>query len=173
MSPLVHYTDSSKVCWPQNFLLKKQAPQAERGGGGPVSSVFPQEPPSGTLPSCGWFFVLPVWQPVCKQYVTVLHRAAKPHINGVARVPQGPAPRGVSLLAVLLGCVCFYYYVASLMSGRCPVPVSLSTCVSVSGRTELSAAESQPGTLPCWAAGGPPAAPCGSRLTWSFPRVRD
>lgn len=98
------------------------------------------------------FPVLPVWQPVCKQYVTVLHRAAKPSINGVARVPQGPAPQGVSLLAVLLGCVCFYHYLTSLTSGLprvlADVPY-LCLCPPVSQSLEglsLSAAESQPGT---------------------------
>lgn len=82
-------------------LHRRSGVAAGVGGGRRVSSVFPQEPPSGTLPSCVWFFALPVWQLVCKQYMAVLHRVAKPYINGVARVPRGPAP----LRCILVSCV--------------------------------------------------------------------
>lgn len=68
--------------------------------------VFPQEPPSGTLPPRVCFFILPVWQLVCKQYMAVLHRVPKLYINGVPSDPQGPAPpRRILVLCVPQMCL--------------------------------------------------------------------
>lgn len=74
MAPPAHYIVSSK---------------AYSSASSSTLCPSPKEPPSGTLPSCVWFFILPVWQLVCKQYMAVLHRVAKPYVNGVL---QGPAP---------------------------------------------------------------------------------
>lgn len=104
LAPLAHYIDSIQdVLAPDLSFLRSRLHRQSRAGweGGCVSSVFPQEPPSGTVPSRVWFFILPVWQLVCKQYMAVLYKVPKPYVNGVASAPQGPAP----LRCILVSCV--------------------------------------------------------------------
>lgn len=140
-----------------------------------VSSVFPKNHRLALF-LLVYGFRLPVWQLVCKQYMAVLPRAAEPYISGVAGVPHRPAP----MRCVLVSCVPWMCLFLSLFDhsygwplGEAVLADALCPCLCppVSQFLEglsLSAAESQPGTLSCWAASGPLAAPCGSWLALSF-----